>query len=248
MLTDSWKKAFELTKMPAQGTSPQALGQPQPPLELPIPESSQLIPLPKPEQWQLPAADLRSIIAQRKTLRKYAVTPLSLDELAFLLWATQGVLSVDEQKRHSKRTVPSAGARHAFETYLLLNRVEGIEAGLYRYAAFDHALCKLKFAANIGEKLKEGCLGQAQVTECAAAFFWVAAAGRMFWRYQERGFRYLMLDAGHICQNLYLAAEAVSCGVCAIAAFSDDLVNKALRLDGDTLFTAYIATVGKREV
>jgi SagB-type dehydrogenase family enzyme len=246
MITDPWKQAFELTKMPV-GKSPQQLGQPQPPLELPFPAGARPIPMMKPDEWKIPSADLQRTIALRQTLRKYSDQSLSMDELSFLLWATQGVKMVDEQRRHTKRTVPSAGARHAFETYLLLNRVEGLEPGLYRYAAIDHAIYEMKAVADVGEKIKEGCLGQEQITGCAAAFFWVVVSERMFWRYQERGFRYVLLDAGHVCQNLYLAAEAIHCGVCAIAAFDDGLVNKALGLDGSALFTAYIASVGKRE-
>ncbi len=248
MLTKEWKKAYELTKMPKQGTSPQALGEPQPPLELPIPKNAKLVPLPKPEQRKIPAADLQTLISKRQSLRKYAERPLTQDELGFLLWATQGVKTVDENKKFTKRTVPSAGARHAFETYLLINRVEGIDPGLYRYAALDHSLFRIKMPGNIGEELKTGCLAQEQVTDSAVTFLWVVVAERMFWRYQERGFRYVHLDAGHVCQNLYLAAEAIGCGVCAIAAFSDELVNKALGVDGEKLFTAYIATVGKREI
>jgi SagB-type dehydrogenase family enzyme len=68
----------------------------------------------------------------------------------------------------------------------------------------------------------------------------------MFWRYPERGYRYLLLDAGHVCQNLYLAAEGLGCGVCAIAAYDDDAINAALELDGETLFVVYAASLGRR--
>ncbi len=68
----------------------------------------------------------------------------------------------------------------------------------------------------------------------------------MYWRYSERSYRYLHLDAGHVCQNLYLAAEAAGCGVCAIAAFDDDLLNKALDVDGESQFAIYAASLGKR--
>jgi SagB-type dehydrogenase family enzyme len=83
------------------------------------------------------------------------------------------------------------------------------------------------------------------VNTSGVTFFWVAVSERMEWRYPVRGYRYLHLDAGHVCQNLYLAAEAISCGVCAIAAFDDEKVNEALNLDGENLFVIYVATVGK---
>ena len=68
----------------------------------------------------------------------------------------------------------------------------------------------------------------------------------MTWKYSERGIRFLHLDAGHVCQNLYLAAEAISCGVCAIGGFNDEDVNPLLGLDGEDCFVIYMATVGKR--
>jgi SagB-type dehydrogenase family enzyme len=68
----------------------------------------------------------------------------------------------------------------------------------------------------------------------------------MTWRYSQRGYRYLHLDAGHVCQNLYLSAESVGCGVCAIAAFLDEEINPAMGIDGENEFVIYVATVGKK--
>lgn len=84
------------------------------------------------------------------------------------------------------------------------------------------------------------------VKNSAVTFFWAAVTYRMGWRYGERGYRYLFLDAGHVCQNLYLAAEAVGCGVCAIAAFEDDTLNQLLGLDGVEQFAVYVATAGRK--
>jgi len=69
---------------------------------------------------------------------------------------------------------------------------------------------------------------------------------RMYWRYVERGYRYLHLDAGHVCQNLALGAEQLGCGICPIAAFDDELLNATLGLDGRNLFVIYLASVGKK--
>jgi SagB-type dehydrogenase family enzyme len=82
------------------------------------------------------------------------------------------------------------------------------------------------------------------VLHSAVTFLWVAVVERMTWRYAERGDRYLLLDAGHVCQNLYLAAEALGCGVCAIAAYDDALLNAELGLDGENLFVIYLASLG----
>ena len=168
-----------------------------------------------------------------------------MEEFSFLLWCTQGVKETVDGYA-TLRTVPSAGARHALETYLLVNRVEKIEPGVYRYLAIDHKLVQLETDSRLADKLTEACWGQTQVKRSAATFFWAAVPYRMAWRYGERGYRYLHLDAGHVCQNLYLSAEAIGAGVCAIAAFQDDLLNGLLDLDGEEQFIIYLATVGKK--
>jgi SagB-type dehydrogenase family enzyme len=228
-----------------KGQSQQGQGLPQPPLEKPFPSQAELISLPPPSEFSFNAFSLRKAIENRKTLRKYSSTPLTIMELAFLLWVTQGVKEVTNRPA-TLRNVPSAGARHAFETYLLVNKVEGLEPGLYRYIATKHSLLLENPDSTIATQLTQACLDQAQVLNSAITFFWAAIVERMYWRYDERGYRYLHLDAGHICQNLYLAAEAVDSGVCAIAAFNDDMVNKALGLDGEKEFTIYIASLGKK--
>jgi SagB-type dehydrogenase family enzyme len=225
--------------------SPQDLGQPQPPLELPLPPGAQLIPLPSPGGLQIPPADLRQIIERRRSLRRYAETPLTLAELSYLLWLTQGVKEITKRPA-TLRTVPSAGARHAFETFLLVNNVEGLEPGLYRFAAGQHALIKSDAPEDIREQITHATYDQSQVRNSAVTFIWVAVVERMTWRYVERGIRYLHLDAGHVCQNLYLAAESIGAGVCAIAAYNDEEINQVLELDGENMFVIYLGSVGKR--
>ena len=239
------KEFVEKTKYRNLEPSLQSQGVPLPPLQTPAPGSAKLIDLPAGNAFDMGLLDFKSLVEHRETLRKYADSPLSLAELAFLLWGTQGVKSVTE-KPVSKRTVPSAGSRHAFETYLLINRVEGLEPGLYRYLALEHKLAKLVAPEDINAVLTEACLNQPHVKNSAVTFLWVAVSLRMTWRYCQRGYRYMYLDAGHVCQNLYLLAESIRCGVCAIAAYDDDLVNQALELDGEEQFAIYIATLGRR--
>jgi len=225
--------------------SPQEQGLPQPPLELPIPAGAELIPLKLHEELSVPDMNLRAAVEARRTIRAYEQTPLSLDETAYLLWLSQGVKRVSSRPS-TARTVPSAGARHAFETILLVNRVEGLEPGLYRYMAIEQGLVKLPAAPDVASRLVKACKEQPQLENCAAAFIWVAVVERMFWRYTERGYRYLHLDAGHVCQNLALGAEQIGCGICPIAAFYDDELNAELGLDGEQQFVVYLATVGKK--
>ena len=109
---------------------------PQPPLELPGGPVPAVFNLPDPASLVVPQIDLRSAIGRRHSVRSYAREPLSLEDLSFLLWCTQGVKSVHGTQA-TFRTVPSAGARHAFETYLLVNDIDCLEPGLYRYLALS---------------------------------------------------------------------------------------------------------------
>ncbi len=238
------KKFMEGTKYHNMGKSGHRLGMPQPPVEAEWDRTKVPIPLPPPVSLHLGDFSLRQAIEQRRSLREYSGQPLSLDELSYLLWCTQGVQDVSG--RCTLRTVPSAGARHAFETLLLVNNVTSLSPGLYRLLALDHALLEENLDPNVADRLVAACLGQRFVKGAAVTFVWVAEVHRMTYRYGERGYRYLHLDAGHVCQNLYLAAEAIGCGACAIAAFEDDEVNRVLGLDGESRFAVYLATVGKK--
>ena len=233
------------TTAPFLGDSGEDLNVPQPPLVLPCPEGAAILELPKPGEVDFPQADLREIIEKRKTLRRYSDDFLTKEELSGLLWLTQGIKAVTKRPV-TLRTVPSAGARHAFETYLLVNRVDGLTHGLYRYMPVEHGLLEMDMTERIAERVTHGCYDQSQVRASAVTFLWVVVTDRMTWRYGERGYRYLHLDAGHVCQNLYLASEAIGCGVCAIAAFDDEELNRVLDLDGESMWVIYAASVGKR--
>ncbi len=241
------KDFMQATAMENCSKPPQSLGVPQPPLVLPVNPGEALTALPAPDSLTIGSIDLRTAVEARRTLRRYAETALTLEELSYLLWLTQGVQEVTKRPS-TLRTVPSAGARHAFETYLLVNRVTGLDAGLYHFASIDHALVRINTGSrDMNAEITRACHDQKQVASSAVTFIWAAVVERMTWRYVERGYRYLHLDAGHVCQNLYLAAEAVDSGVCAIAAFDDDLLNQALGFDGEKMFAIYLASVGKKQ-
>jgi SagB-type dehydrogenase family enzyme len=233
------------TRLPGPSKSDQSQGLPQPPLELPPAPSQPLLDLLLPEKLDMPTCDLRTVIEGRNSVRKYANDPLTLEELSYLLWCTQGVKAVTDRPA-TKRTVPSAGARHAFETYLLINTVEGIQPGLYRFVAIEHKLAAVDLSVDVAQRAYEAHLFQDHIKTCAVLFMWTAVVYRMLWRYPDRGYRYLLLDAGHVCQNLYLVAESLGCGVCALGAFHDEQLNALLGLDGQEQFVVYCATVGKK--
>lgn len=238
------KRFMEETKYQYLGESDQQKELPQPPLEKVYVGEYEPIALPDVTKLQVPALDLTQAIAERCSQRKYVDKPLTLEELTYLLWATAGVKDIYEN-RATLRTVPSAGARHPFELYLLVNNVSGLQPGLYRYLALSHQLVAQDLRTGLKEEITAGCLGQQFVASSAVTFIWVAVAYRMTWRYTERGYRYMHLDAGHACEHLYLASLAVDSGCCAIAAYDDDRLNQLLKLDGEDEFVIYVAPVGK---
>lgn len=242
---------MEKTQYQYLDASDQSKGVLQPPIEIPYDSNQPLIDLVDIKEISLNNVNLIEIFENRKSVRDYANTPLTLSELSYLLWATQGIkknLTRDTPsgKIHvTFRTVPSAGARHPFETFILINNVEGIKSGLYRYLATIHKLIPINTNDDIADLVVEGCMEQEFVKQCAATFIWVADSIRTRWRYGGRGIRYIHLDAGHVCQNLYLSALSINAGVCAIAAFDDEKINHLLNLDGKETFVTYIGTVGK---
>ena len=244
-VTGTGQEFMELTRYRYLGPSDQEKGLPQPPLELPPAPGYPMIELENPQDIAIPPLDIRTAIERRHSVRSYVREPLSLLELSFLLWCTQGVRHVHSTAA-TFRTVPSAGARYAFETFLLINELSGLEPGLYRYLALSHRLQLVSAEPDIHIRIAHGFMDQDFVMRCGAAFLWTAVSYRMTWRYGERGYRDLLLDEGHVCQNLYLAAEAIGCGVCALAAFDDDLMAAILGIDGRDHFMIYGATVGKK--
>ncbi|MGB2822060.1 MAG: SagB/ThcOx family dehydrogenase [Phycisphaerae bacterium] len=236
---------MEKTRHQFLAVSGQRKGVPAPPLEVPHDASQPTVELPPPNRLEVAPVILRELIEARRSVREYAGLPVSLEELSYLLWCTQGVKEV-VPGRVTLRTVPSAGARHAFETYLLVNRVERLAPGLYRFLAVDHQLAEIVTHADIADTVTRACFGQDFVMTGAVTFIWSAVPYRMAWRYSQRAYRYLHLDAGHVCQNLYLAAESVGCGVCAIAAFDDEALAAALGLDGTRQFPIYLASLGRK--
>lgn len=218
-----------------------------PPIEKPIPEGAETIPLPPLEKAKLAGnIDLWSAIGQRESCRFYSDEPLNLDELSMLLWATQGVrLKLDAG--HALRTVPSAGCRHAFETYLCVLNVDGLEQGIYRYLPLEHALLFSHAPDQLEQSIVQATLGQRFTGDAAVTFIWTALPYRMEWRYGLAAHKVIALDAGHVCQNLYLACEAIGAGTCAIAAYHQDGMDELIDVDGKEEFTVYLAPVGKKE-
>ncbi|SFM70318.1 SagB/ThcOx family dehydrogenase [Methanolobus profundi] len=244
-MSGTGKEFMEKTQYGYLGMSDQASGYPQPELELGTEDSDSIVDLPLPKDIEIEDIGLRQAIEKRSSVRNYSSEPLPIEELSYLLWCTQGVKEVVRDVV-TFRNVPSAGARHALETYILVNNVHGLEKGLYRFLPIEHKLVEIDMSEDIADRVMRGCLDQPFVKSSAVTFIWTAVPYRMAWRYGQRGYRYLHLDAGHTCQNLYLSAGSVGCGVCAIAAFLDEEINPVIGVDGENEFVIYVATVGKK--
>lgn len=216
-------------------------GAKQPYLEVLYDGKSELVQIPEPDFLDDVEGSFLELIELRSSVRQYTGGEMTAKQLSFLLWCTQGVKMVTDR---TVRNVPSAGGCHALETYLLIRNVEGIKPGVYRFLAIEHLLVKVGDEKMMEEIVNRGCT-QAIAKTASVVFFWAAQADRMTWRFGERGYRYLMLDAGHVCQNLYLAAGAIKFGACAIGKFDDEVMNEILGLDGENQFVLYGASVGK---
>ena len=203
------------------------------------------ISLPKPTNDVLIKSNLLENITDRKSRRKFTKEKLSLEELSYLLYSTQGVRQVIREGTMTYRTVPSGGARQPFETYLTINYVEGITPGVYRYQPIEHELVFLFSDDKMIEKMTEAACGQNFVGESAVCFIWSSIPYRMEWRYGPFSFKDILIEAGHVCQNLYLAAESINCGTCAIAAYFQEKIDGFLRLDGKDEMVVYLSPVGK---
>lgn len=225
--------------------SDQELKRPQPPLvKANMREISQAIDLPRDFNNLNIKNDLIEILTERKSHRVYTGDPMSILQLSFLLWATQGVKDVRGKSYATLRTAPSGGARHGFETYLSIMNVDGLKSGLYHYLPLSHQLEFLGALENTDETVTSSLCGQGWGAKANVVFYWSFVAYRCEWRYGIYAHRPALMDAGHVCQNLYLACTALGIGTCAIAAFDNDTCNRMFELDGEEEFMVYAAPVG----
>ena len=215
-----------------------------PPPEKTVAAGTKIIPLAEPELFPDIEVNFLETVELRSTVRQYSQIPVTYKELSYLLWCTQGV-KMGLPDCASKRNVPSAGARHPFETYLYIQNVEGLLPGLYRYLAFEHALLPMKTETEAGDIFRAAFCPRNMARNNAVTFVWGAVVERMTYRFGARAYRYLFLDAGHVCQNLYLAAQTAKIGVCAIGEFYEEKLHQVLGLDGKKEFAVYAASAGK---
>jgi SagB-type dehydrogenase family enzyme len=184
---------------------------------------------------------LHDSIRNRRSIRQFAGTPISSRSLSYLLWSSTGISRTERGCEF--RTAPSAGALYPIETYLCLNNVETISPGIYHYSVKGHCLEFLR-AGDHASAVARAALDQKMCRAAAVVFVWTAVFQRSKWKYGQRAYRYVYLDAGHIAENLALAATSLDLGSCHIAALYDDEVNSLLGVDGIEESTLYMTVVG----
>lgn len=194
-----------------------------------------------PRKWDGEESNFWRLLQQRRSLRKYSPSQMTTTDLTLLLWACQGVTA--QAGQFYMRTAPSAGALYPVETYVAVNRIKGIDPGIMHFDVKGFQLEKIAHG-NAGQKVAGAALDQDFLGRANAIFIWSAVMRRTMAKYGHRGLRYIFLDAGHIAQNLCLAAEALGGGACPVAAFYDDEINGLLGLDGEEETVVYMAGVG----
>lgn len=224
-----------------------AKGLPAPPIQKPYPADAKLIDLVAPSDLKIGVnVKLNDAINDRVSRRFFTGEDLSLEELSYLLWCTQGIKNIYRNGANSKRTVPSGGALHPFETYLVINHVTSIEPGLYRYLAVEHKLLPIfQNQPDMITTIRNLLHGQRLVDNASIVFIWTARPAKTEWKYGRDSLKDILISAGHICQNLYLACEAIPAGTCAVVAYNQDGLDKFLGLDGYEEISLYTAPVGK---
>ncbi len=239
------KKDFMKSKFDEPILTDQQMGIPQPPLEKPYDEKSEIIDLPKINKNLIKKEDIFKCILDRRSNRKYIKEKISLEELSYLLTMTQKIKEVMGDNYVGLRPVPSAGGRHPYESYLAVLNVENLAQGIYRYLPLEHKLLFIKKEESLGEKLVQAANKQKFLADGAVTFIWACIPYRTEWRYCENAYKIALLDAGHICQALYMACETIELGTCAIASYNQKLIDDLIGLDGKDEFVVYLAPVGK---
>jgi SagB-type dehydrogenase family enzyme len=194
-----------------------------------------------PNQFQESTISFAEVLRRRKSIRSFSTEPLSKVDLAFLLWASTGVQRTEHD--YEFRTAPSAGALYPIETYIAANNVEEIKEGIYHYDIKNHLLEEIRIGY-FGDDLAHAALDQNMCATASAVFIWTAVFGRAKWKYSQRAYRYVYLDAGHIAQNLALASTSIACGSCQVGAFFDDEINSIVNIDGMEESAICLSVVG----
>jgi SagB-type dehydrogenase family enzyme len=209
----------------------------QPPLYKSYPDADAItLPTPTAE------GGLEEAISRRRSTRDYSGETMTLDELSRVLFYSAGINA--DRWGHQLRTAPSSGALYPLEIYAVVHNVDGLSPGVYHYHVQNHGLERLQAADLRSDVVQQGLM-QAFLGECNVVLILTVIFQRMRWKYQDRTYRYGLIEAGHVGQNVYLAATSIGLGACAVGAFMDDQINTMLGVDGTEEAAIYMLAVGK---
>jgi SagB-type dehydrogenase family enzyme len=200
---------------------------------------ARLVSLPEPDlSGGLSTSDA---IVSRRSTRTFAPQPLALPELSRVLQLAAGISA--DRWGNARRTAPSSGALYPVEVYPVVHNVEGLERGVYHYAYRQHGL-ELIRPGDLRQRVVDQGLMQEFLGQCGAVVFLTQILGRMRPKYQDRSYRYGLVEVGHVGQNLYLAATSMGLGACGVGAFMDDDINAMLGVDGTEEAAIYLVAIG----
>jgi len=195
--------------------------------------------------------EFRQVLLERRTWRRFSVTPIALSDLSTVLeltWGVQHRATVRGQGEVLLKTSPSGGARHPGEVYVLALRVKGLERGLYHYASDRHEL-EVLASGSTSRQVGEYLPGQSWYRGAAALLLMTAVFAREQWRYRfARAYRAVLIEAGHLCQTCCLVATWVGLAPFCSLAFADSRIERDLGIDGVSESLLYVAGIGARPV
>lgn len=232
------------TRYPDYSTVDLVLRVPEPPHELPVREGQTVIKLPSPKRFKVPETSVRSAIECWEPVGFFSRSSVSLKELSYLLWCTQGFKRTVAETIQL-RNVPSSGSRYPLETYFVTGEVDGLETGLYRYLPKSNSIVAERIDSGLPLEMSTASMNFKVVTRAAVTFLWVAVPYRSVWAIGNRGYRSVLIEAGHTCQNLIMAAACFGFEVYPIDMFHDEMIAKLANLDTETQWPVYLAAVGK---
>jgi len=184
---------------------------------------------------------LEKTLAERRTVREFSATPLSLDEISQLLWAGQGIID----RENGYRTAPSAGALYPLTIYLIAGNVAGLPQGVYEYKPDGHELVKIS-EGDMRPELCKGTFVEPWIKNAGATFVLTADYKKSEKKFAKQAIRYVDMEAGGAAQNIYLEAAAINVGIVAIGAFDCEKITKIIGISSSKKEPVYIIPAGKK--
>lgn len=226
------------------------LGKPAPPIVKEPNDFLERIYLPEVKEDMVKKNNLYQCFEDRRSYRRFADEDMNIEELSYMLWATSAIQGFKENGGGTLRRVPSGGASHTLETYLIINKVAGLKQGVYMYLPIEHALICLKIMDGLEEIVDEATPRQPYaphfVCKSPVIFVWTTIPYRAEYKFDVTAHKKILFDAGHLCQNLYLAAESIDCGSCAIGIYDQECIDELIGVDGENEFVVYLSAVGHK--